>query len=152
MVKSVIKQQLLEQCNQIIQEKIEVLEKMMDDAQQSANNETKSSAGDKYETGRAMMQLEKEKHGGQLAEAIQLRNKLKLIKANQLSDQVVVGSVVETKLANYFIAISAGRIEVAGQKFFVISPQAPLAIELLRKQAGDIFTFNDQEMKILDVY
>ncbi len=40
----------------------------MDRAQEAANSEGKSPAGDKYETGRAMGQLQKEMHGRQLAE------------------------------------------------------------------------------------
>jgi hypothetical protein len=40
---------------------------MMESAQQSANSEEKSSAGDKYETSRAMGHLEKDMHARQLA-------------------------------------------------------------------------------------
>jgi len=69
-----------------------------------------------------------------------------------LFDKVTFGAVVKTRLANYFIAISAGRVEVEGQKFYVISPQAPLAQEILQKKAGDTFTFNDKEIKILEVF
>jgi len=125
---------------------------MMDDAQASANNETKSSAGDKYETGRAMMQMERDKYAMQLSQATQTRNKLKLVNPERNAERISVGSIIRTRLANYFIAISAGRMEVEGQKFYVISPDAPLAKLFLQKQAGDVVIFNDQEMKILEVF
>lgn len=147
-----IKKSLLFQCAELIQDKIDVLQKMTTDIQDSANNETKSSVGDKYETGRAMMQQEKDKYNIQLNRAINVRNQLRRIDPEKKYDTVSFGAVVKTRLANYFISISAGRIEVEGQKFYVISPQAPLAQELMQKTSGDTFIFNDQEMKILEVY
>ena len=44
----------------------------MANAQESANAEEKSSAGDKYETGRAMMQIERDKAAQQLNESMKL--------------------------------------------------------------------------------
>ena len=147
-----IKKSLLFQCAELMQEKINVLEKMTNEMQDSANNETKSSAGDKFETGRAMMHMERDKYARQLAQAIHVRDQLKRINPDKIFDQVSFGAVVKTRLANYFIAISAGRIEVEGEKFYVISPQAPLAQEILQKKAGDAFVFNDQEVKVLEVF
>ena len=152
MSKTEIKKSLVSQSKAIIQEKIDVLSKMMGDAQDSANNESKSSAGDKFETGRAMMHMERDKYARQLHQAKQLRNRLNLIKPELLYEHVRFGSVVKTRLANYFIAISAGRIEVAGQKFYSISPEAPLAQQFLKKRAGDTVLFNDREMEILEVF
>lgn len=146
-----IKKSLLFQCAELIQEKIDVLEKMTADIQDSANNETKSSAGDKYETGRAMMQQERDKYAVQLEQAKLVRAHLNRIKPEVTFGQVAFGAIVRTTLANYFIAISAGRMEVEGQKYYVISPQAPLAKLLLQKTSGDTFVFNDKEMKILEV-
>ncbi len=147
-----IKKSLLYQCAELMNEKVGVLDKMTTDMQNSANNETKSSAGDKFETGRAMMHMERDKYARQLAQATNVRDQLKRINPEKIFDKVTFGAVVKTRLANYFIAISAGRVEVEGQKFYVISPQAPLAQEILQKKAGDTFTFNDKEIKILEVF
>ncbi len=128
----------------------------MTDAQQSANEEMKSSMGDKYETGRAMLQQEKDKHSGSLAQARQMLQKLRLIRPDRSSDKVVLGSVVVIDQGygpmHYFIAISAGRVEVEDQKFYVISPQAPLAQQLINKKIGDKLLFNEREMILLDIY
>jgi hypothetical protein len=53
----------------VVHQRIASAEEAIRMAQESANQEGKSSAGDKYETGRAMAQLEIEKASGQLAEA-----------------------------------------------------------------------------------
>lgn len=147
-----IKKSLLFQCTELMDDKVNILEKMVGDVQESANNETKSSAGDKYETGRAMMQQEKDKYMEQLSQAAYIRAHLNRINPDQSFEKVAFGAVVKTQLANYFIAISAGRMEVQDEKFYVISPQAPLAQLLLQKKAGDTFVFNEKEMKVLEVF
>lgn len=147
-----IKQALLEEVEELIYQKIAVFEKMMNDAQDSANNETKSSAGDKFETGRAMMHIERDKNAKQLSEARKLELLLSQIKADRIFDRVAYGSVVQTDFDNYFISIAAGRIMVDGKKYFAISPQAPLAKEMMQKEKGETITFNDKPMKILDIF
>ena len=147
-----IKQSLIEQCEAFVQQKIDVAEKLMNEAQESANNETKSSAGDKFETGRAMMHAERDKNAQQLSEAMRVKMKLDLLKRTSVSDKIGFGSVVKTSFGNYFISISAGRVIVDDQKFFAISPQAPLAKLFLQKQSGDVVNFNDQDIKILEVF
>lgn len=147
-----IKQALLEEVEELIYQKINVFQKMMNDAQDSANNETKSSAGDKFETGRAMMHMERDKNAKQLSEARKLEMFLSQIKADRIFDQVAFGSVVITDFMNYFISIAGGRIIVDDKKYFAISPQAPLAKEMMRKKKGDTITFNDKPVKILDVF
>ncbi|MFK7809172.1 MAG: 3-oxoacyl-ACP synthase [Saprospiraceae bacterium] len=152
MDKTTIKQQLLDQCLEYIQDRMDVSEKMMQSAQDSANNETKSSAGDKFETGRAMMHAERDNHAQQLSRSILIKSQLNTIKPTVLFDKATFGSVVKTSLGNYFIAISAGRIMIDDGKYFAISPQAPLAKEMLQKSVGDKLTFNDSEIKILEVF
>lgn len=152
MTHSEIKEALLEEVQELIFQKISVAEKMMNDAQESANNETKSSAGDKFETGRAMMQMERDKNARQLSEAKKLQMFLNQIKPDRVFDKVAFGSVVKTSFGNYFISIAAGRIVISGEKYFAISPQAPLAKDLLQKEVGDTITFNDKPLKILEVF
>lgn len=147
------RQSLINECAAILEDKISRLEKLASDVQDAANNETKSSMGDKFETGRAMMQAEKDKYMQQLTQAILLQGHLNQIKPERSSfDRIAFGAIVKTRLANYFIAISAGRVEVEGEKYYVISPQAPLAKILIGKKAGETFHFNNQEIKIEEVF
>jgi len=147
-----IKQTLIEQCEEFVQQKIDVSEKLMNEAQESANNETKSSAGDKFETGRAMMHAERDKNAHQLSEAMKIKMQLDRLKRAESADKVTFGSVVITSFGNYFISISAGRVIVGDEKYFAISPQAPLAQSFLQKKVGDVVDFNDQQIKILEVF
>ena len=57
-----------------------MLQNAINRAQESLDSESKSSAGDKHETGRAMAQLEMEKLGGQYESARKL-----LLIANRLN-------------------------------------------------------------------
>jgi len=110
----------------------------------SANNETKSSSGDKYETGRAMMQLEIEKNSVQLAESLKLKTALDQITLDDDPQVVKPGSLVVTDHGVFFIAISLGKINLQNKTFFVISPGSPLGLKLMRLKAGDQITFRDQ--------
>jgi len=49
-----IKQQLHLKCQELLQNRLRVVEKSMNDIYNNLETETKSTAGDKHETGRAM--------------------------------------------------------------------------------------------------
>ena len=66
---SKFKQKLLQACSDHLKEKINSLNSIINEVYESSNSESKSSAGDKHETTKAMMQLELEKLGTQLKEA-----------------------------------------------------------------------------------
>ena len=61
-----IKQQLYKHCQEFVNQKLDTIQKTILSNKEALNSETKSSAGDKHETGRAMLQLEMEKAGQQL--------------------------------------------------------------------------------------
>ncbi len=121
------------------------------DIQNSLQSETKSSAGDKHETGRAMLQLEREKAGHQLAEVQKLNEILHKIKLEIHHQSVALGSVVYSTQSNYFIAISAGEITINNDKFYAISPSTPMAKLLLSKTVGDCIEFRDTKFTIKEI-
>lgn len=143
-----IRDTLFQHCEAYIEERLQTIQKHIDDIQEALSSETKSSAGDKHETGRAMLQLEREKAGNQLAELESMRTQLSKLKAYKISDKVGVGSVVFTSQANYFIAISAGVFKVENTAFYAISPGTPIAQVLLSKQVHDTVQFRDQSFTI----
>ncbi|MEY8870772.1 3-oxoacyl-ACP synthase [Meridianimaribacter flavus] len=146
-----IKQELYSQCLNFVENRIEAIKRNIEEIQQSLLSETKSSAGDKHETGRAMIQLEREKAGEQLREAEALKEVL--FKVNPLSTtlKITLGSVVYTSDLNYFIAISTGQIRINGIAFFAISPQTPIGQKLIGKTIGDEVVFRDKTFKITKV-
>ena len=56
-----LKEQLYNHCLEIVEKRFEMIQTIITGIQQSLLSETKSTAGDKHETGRAMAQLEQEK-------------------------------------------------------------------------------------------
>ncbi|HYC83823.1 MAG TPA: 3-oxoacyl-ACP synthase [Chryseosolibacter sp.] len=133
-------------------ERIAAAQTAIEGLQHDANEETKSSAGDKYETGRAMMQLEMEKHGQQLSEARRSKQALEKMDVTRPYSETHPGCIVKTNHGNFFLAISAGPFTVAGETFVSISPGSPLGSKLLNCKAGDVVSVNNREYKVLEVY
>lgn len=146
-----IKPQLYEYCTSYISERILHAQQAIRSAQESANDDTKSSAGDKYETGRAMMQQEIEKHTVQLAEAQRLKLVLGHIHPSKAYPRIQAGSLVQTSQGIFYLSISIGRHIIADQAIFIISTISPIGALLLGKQAGDQFSFNGNVFMISDV-
>ncbi len=143
-----IKQKLYNQCTVFVENRLQSIQNTISEIQESLLSETKSSAGDKHETGRAMLQLEREKAGQQLAEAQKLKETLSKIDITNTSKNICLGSVVYTTQANYFISISAGKLSVNNAGFFAISPNTPIGLLLLSKQVDDEVIFRNQPIKI----
>ena len=132
----------------IVSQRIVSLKDSIAQAHSSANEETKSSAGDKYETGRAMAQLEIEKMTVQLSEAEQQKGRLDEINLSSVSSDVRRGTLVTTNQGNFYIAIAVGPVTIDNEKYFVISPQSPIAKAMIGRRQSDVVTFNSKEYLI----
>lgn len=126
----------------IVDARILELKTILQEAQDAANNETKSSAGDKHETSRAMAQLETEKLTTQLSDALNLKETLSKINTKETTNQIVLGSVVFTNNRNFYVSVSLGKLEIEQEQFFAISPQSPIGKLLLTKKEKDFFSLN----------
>lgn len=146
-----VKHQLYALCLSSVTEKIILLQEIIRSAQLSANAETKSSMGDKYETGRAMAQLEIEKNSAQLAEALKSKDALERLSPDTIMSTAQVGSLVITNQGNYYLAVAAGRIELNGRTFYIISPASPLAQKLLGCKVSDAPAFRDKSFVIQEI-
>lgn len=133
-------------------EKIEVTQANMAAAQASANNETKSSAGDKYETGRAMGQRERDLHARQFSELLNKQKIFLNINVEKAYETVELGSVVQTASGWFFISASFGVIDLDGQPIMAISAIAPISQAMLGKKQGDQFDWMKKRQEILAVY
>lgn len=146
-----IKQQLYNFCLNFVDGRISRIKKNIQDVRESLDSETKSSTGDKHETGRAMLQLELEKSGNQLAEAEALKQLLNVVSIKHNASEVILGSVVRTSKANYFLSISAGECKTNTIKVYCVSQNTPIGQLLWGKSAGDMVTFNGEQITILEV-
>jgi len=148
---NIFKRSLYDACKKSIQEKIEGVQRSIRDAQQSANAETKSSAGDKYETGRAMAQLEIEKFTFQLTELNKQDQELSRIDPRAQEGKIGLGSLVHTSEGVFYIAVNAGGIAIDGRHVFAVSPQAPIAQKMLGLSVKDSFVLNGRSFSITAV-
>ncbi|TDX00334.1 DoxX family protein [Dinghuibacter silviterrae] len=126
----------------VLRERMAAAQQAMDMAQESANSEEKSSAGDKYETGRAMGHLQKDMHARQLAESVKELAAL----------HAVAGTMVVTEAMAFFIGAGLGRQTLEGWEVIFLSPQAPLAQVLQGKKIGDPIVFNKITTVIRDIF
>lgn len=124
-------------CKRLAQEKVRSLEAELTSTKESTTSEGKSTAGDKHETGRAMMHLEQEKLHRQLAEAQALVSELERIDATVKHAKVGLGSLITTDKGMFFIAAGLGKVEFEGKPYFVVSAKAPISMQLWGKAFGD---------------
>ncbi len=125
------KQTVYRRYQQVVNEKISLLETNLRDLRQSASNETKSTAGDKHETALAMLQIEQENTARQLGEVVNMKAVLDKIDPYICSTQIVNGSLVKTNKGYLFICIAMGKILVDDIWVVSLSPQSPLGASLM---------------------
>ena len=138
-------------CAAFVAQRIAAATAAMQAAQESANSETKSSAGDKYETGRAVAQEERNRNAAQLHQARQLQAELARISPAAPCDTVRPGALVETSLGWFYVAIGAGRLAAGGLEVTAVSAAAPVAVALRGKRAGEEAAFNGRTVRVLAV-
>ncbi|CAM3464718.1 hypothetical protein [Sphingobacterium prati] len=149
-----IKKNILEVALGRTNDRIAMIESALETARDSSNDDTKSSAGDKYETSREMIQQDINRYQGQLLEAnkdlMQLTNIFSAIGVE--TDFVKLGSLVKTNLGLYFIATSIGALKINDKNVFVVSAGSPIGQLLLGKKCGDSFLFNRLNQTISELY
>lgn len=119
---------------------------------ESRDNESKSSAGDKYETGRAMAQIELDKLQQQLQHQINLRAEVAKIQPDLLNESISFGSLVSTNTGLYFLSVGLGKLQLNDQEIYVISLASPVGKALKGAKAGDSIPYNGQNIQILSIH
>ena len=144
------KEQVLHQCRATVEDRTKALQAELEKVKASAQEETKSSMGDKYETGREMMMQESNKLNERLEVLLRQTAALSAIDGEEHA-VVKSGSLVQTDQGIYFISVALGVLEIKKVKVFVVSPVAPLVRELIGKAEGDVIQFNGRKQRILSV-
>ncbi|WP_347173115.1 3-oxoacyl-ACP synthase [Polaribacter uvawellassae] len=143
-----VKQELYNQCEKFVNNRLQTIQEIISSNLKALQSETKSSAGDKHETGRAMLQLEMEKAGQQLQGVLQMKETLAKIDVSKNSTIAHVGSLVKTNDAAYFLSISAGQLVVANEHYFAVSVSSPIGKLMLGKKEKDTFVFSGKQVEI----
>jgi len=137
-----LKQKTHAACLQVVNKKIQVLQNNLQELGEGALSDGKSSAGDKHETARAMMQLEQEKISKQLDELIIQKTILQKIDATLKSTQIIKGSLVKTNKGYLFLSVALGKLIVDDIDVIILSPQSPLGLKLMGLQAKSSVEIN----------
>jgi transcription elongation GreA/GreB family factor len=142
------KKEVIDEMNKDLTDNYNAIYQTYVDAKESRDNDTKSSAGDKYETGRAMMQQEMDQAEKRLAQIKAMKNELNRLPLEESSNEIIPGSLVKTTTGLFFIGVSLGKVEIGNQLIFAISTASPIGKLLHLKKEGDTVLFNGQEQKI----
>ena len=119
--------------------------------QDSSNNNSKSTAGDKHDTERAMAQLEIEKLQKQYAVLIEDIKQFNKSEKGGLSETVSLGSLVQLNHMFLFISCGLGKIDVDNKTVFSVSLEAPIAKQIIGKKIGDEILINNVKNKIISI-
>jgi len=144
--KQFIKQKLAEAINwQLIDLQAELLAVTDEMAK-----ETKSSAGDKFETSREMMNQERGRIEGRIAHLkLQLNTLTNL--ADKPSPTIQNGSLVETNQGIFFFGLAFGKLVVNKKEIMVLSLNSPLGKVFFEKIETDPIIFMNREYRILKI-
>jgi hypothetical protein len=139
-----LKQKVYSASLAIIKDKIAFSNSLLKELAEGAENASKSSAGDKHETGRAMVQLEQEKIGNQLLELEAMYNELQKLEHQNTSLTISKGSLIETSSGLFYLSIGLGKVMVDNEIIFVLSAQSPFGKQLVGLKINDTLTFNGE--------
>ncbi|SFG76039.1 3-oxoacyl-ACP synthase [Pedobacter insulae] len=146
-----LKASLYKLCQNFIEERIQTATIALKQAREASNDDTKSSAGDKYETSREMMQQDIDRNKRLLIDAeenLMLLNSIKEVVPTNVARN---GSLVYTNQGNFYLSISAGQLHLGKDIFFAISAFSPIGKLLLGKAKGDQFDFNGKKYIINEI-
>jgi len=135
-----------------LQEQISNIKEQINSLTTDAQNDAKSSAGDKHETGLAMMHLEQEKLNNKLGQLIQLEQTAKQLPEEKTLNKVVLGSVVKTNHALFYISVPLQSFVYQNETIICVSVQAPLIQKILNKEIHSEIDFNNLTYEIIEIF
>ncbi|WP_419870233.1 hypothetical protein [Chryseobacterium sp. CT-SW4] len=144
------KSEILHIIKEKLSEKAQNLEYLISETRAS-NNDTKSSMGDKYETGREMLQQEINNLQRQLNEVMNQQAGIQKLNTEP-SVQVQSGALVKTDKGIFYVAVSIGEIVWDGKKIITVSPESPLVKAMFGKKLGETFSINNIQQGIEKIW
>lgn len=146
-----LKTELLQHCQNQVGNRYSKIKQTIADIDESLLEEAKNSSGDKHETGRAMLQIDRENTGKQLNEIEKSVQLLKKIDVNATSDYARLGSLVYTDRFTYFISLSIGTVSIEKKDYLCVALNSPVGLLISGKKKGDEFNLNGNDYKITNI-
>ena len=145
-----IKQELLQACIDYANKRIFNYKTEIETIKESIESNDKAGDDDD-DSGNGKLFNDLEKNSQHLGDANKMLEILKNISPNSVSDKVIVGSAVKTTTNNFFISVSAGKIDIEDGSYFAISHLSPIGMLLMGKSQGDAIEFNGNKFTIKEV-
>lgn len=139
---------LIAYMKELLDERMQVAWAAMEAAQESANDQSKSSMGDKYETSRSMGQLDRNMHARQYEQIRLERTVLERISESEPYARGAIGSLLQTTAGWFFISVSLGAIKFEDETVMAVSSSSPVGLSLMGKGKGENFKFLNKEQLI----
>lgn len=136
---------------QVIDNKCVKAQEYMESIVQSIQAESKSTAGDKHDTTRELMQQERNKAAQNLNNQLLAKKTLIQLVYNDGNKKAGFGSLISTDKGWIFIGLALGKIVFKDIEVICISPLSPLARVLEGCIEKDILSFNAIEYEIQKV-
>ena len=131
--------------------KIEELQSAIDKVQESIVGEENSTAGNKFETARAMGQEELDRLNQTINHAVRDMNILNQIDAEKTCDSVQLGALITTDKKVMYLSIGIGKIELGKETVFAISGSSPIGRQIMGMKKGETIVFAGKKEKIVSV-
>lgn len=144
-----VKSEVLQACMDYANKRIANYKNEIETIKESIESNDKS--GDEDDSGNGKLFNDLEKNSQHLIAAQKMLESLKNISPKMVSDKVMLGSLVKTTTSNFFMAISAGKIDIESMSVFAISLNSPIGMLLKNKVKGDQVDFNGNIFTITEV-
>jgi len=136
------KEKVYESYREIIETKIQLFQKTLKELREIGSNETKSTAGDKYETALAMLHIEQENVSRQLNEVLKQKALFSQVNPNVSALKIINGSLIKTNKGYFFMGVALGKTTVDGITVMALSPLSPLGQKLIELKENDFAEVN----------
>ena len=146
-----MKEELLQLHIQMLQDKIDAFQGRVEALAEDAQNDAKSSAGDKHETALSMMHLEQEKLSAKIQEYISQKTEISRIDVSLKSEKIILGSLVQANNLWFFLSAALPKVTIQGKTIYALSIHSPLGSLLFGKKVNDQVEVNGLVYKIQDI-
>jgi len=147
-----IKSQLYQEIVLRLEQNIQEAQLAYVQAKESRDSDTKSSAGDKYETGREMMQREMDKCSALIDQNRHSMQIIQHVPIHRTYESIDKGALIVTDRGSYYMLVGLGKISLEQKDYFAISPESPIGSLFLGKKVGEYILLRDQKISIQCIY
>lgn len=138
-------------CKNSIDQTINANNKSLKQLSDAIASESKSTAGDKHETGRAMINLEQENISKQIDNTLEQKTILDSIDIETEFTSVRLGSLVITDKINFFFSIAKGKVNLNGEDFYIVSLSSPIGRKFTKAKKNEVIEFNGSKYTIKEI-